>query len=176
MHWLEIFDRLRRDANDSAAWQALESQVRVWARLDIGGRGWDVVEDTVADTCASVVMALDRARAPETFAGFVRGHYLNARRAVLAPWLAPMLRLGETDPRAPELEPVDDRLWRALDHCLRQLPSREHTAVRLRYFEQAAYEHTAEVLNVNPGNARRIVFNGLARLRRCVRDVLAQPA
>jgi hypothetical protein len=162
MDWAEIYARLQRDANDLPPWTALERQVRGWARLDLWTRGTAVVDDVVADTCASVLL----------------GHYLNARRqAIAAP---PTQTLDDyqqpdahTDHAAGALE---DHRWEVVEGCLERLPPRERIAVDLRYFEEASAERIAEVLDVGIGNARRIVFNGLARLRQCVRALVAATA
>jgi RNA polymerase sigma factor (sigma-70 family) len=54
-----------------------------------------------------------------------------------------------------------------LGNCLERLPERDRRAVELRYFQDARTEHIARELQVSPVNARRIVFNGVNRLRKC---------
>jgi RNA polymerase sigma factor (sigma-70 family) len=177
MDWAEIYGRLQQDANDLPPWTALERQVHSWARLDLWTRGTAVVDDVVADTCASVLLGLVRARGAATFAGFVRGHYLNARRqAIAAP---PTQTLDDYRPDAHTdhtAGAVEDHRWEVVEGCLERLPPRERIAVDLRYFEEASAERIAAVLDVGIGNARRIVFNGLARLRQCVRTLVAATA
>src|SRR5688500_14797148 len=80
--WATIFTRLQRDPNDQPAWDALEVAIRRWAVNRLRGLSHDIVEDAVADMCASVVLDLDQARGSETFRGFVLGKCLNvAKRA-----------------------------------------------------------------------------------------------
>jgi RNA polymerase sigma factor (sigma-70 family) len=55
-----------------------------------------------------------------------------------------------------------------LSQCLGTLPQRERRAVELRFFQQASLAEMATALGVPEGNARRIVLNGLALLRRCM--------
>lgn len=150
----------------------LDAGVRAWARADLWNRGWTAVDDAVAESCADVVLAIEKARGAHTFAGFVRGVYLNVRRRAIAAARAPVTTLEGVDPPALPEEPIDVTEWRVLDGCLEALPDREREAVRLRYFEGAAAERIATTLAVTPGNARRIVFNGLAKVRRCAKEAL----
>jgi RNA polymerase sigma factor (sigma-70 family) len=72
-------------------------------------------------------------------------------------------------PAAPDPEPsIDDDALEWLYHCLTKLPPRERQAVDLRFFRDASQEEIARVLGVTTGNARRIVFNGVVRLRQCI--------
>lgn len=166
--WATICTRLRFDSNDQAAWDALEGRVRVWAVDRLRGLGSEIVEDAIADMCASVVMDLPAARGPDTFRGFVLGKCLNVAKGAF--------RLGQLErvslDRAVELADVpsataDDPRFAVLDHCLERLPERDRRAVELRYFAKARAEQIARELRVSEGNARRIVFNGVNRLRKC---------
>ena len=175
MDWPEIYSRLRADRNDAAAWGELESRVRRWARATLGEHGPDLVEDAVADTCTRVVLDLDNARGSDTFGGFTKGKFLNARKAAVA-WLRqPIVRLDEelelASPAADRPESRWDALYEILDRCLERLPRRDRLAVQLRYYEDAQAARIARELQVTEGNARRIVFNGVNRLRKC-----AQPS
>jgi RNA polymerase sigma factor (sigma-70 family) len=176
MHWEEIYERLAADREDVQAWRALEQRVRAWARANLRGRGAHLIEEAVADVCASVAVAFDRAHGARTFHGFVLGHGLNVRRELLKTRRALIVGLDDLDIAAPEddkdtFEPGDlDWLRRAL-HAL---PDRERRAVGLRYFEQASGAQIAQALGVSEVNARRIVFNGLRHLRQKRR--MAAPA
>ena len=169
MEWECIYARLVCDAEDAAAWQALARRVECWARAVFRGRGHQVTEDVVAETCASVALGLDSARGADTFAGFVYGHFLNARRR--------MLRVEFLSQRSESLDDMDlaadavedDQQPDAvveLRRALEFLPDRERRAIRLRYFSELPAVAIAAELGVTDGNARRIVFNGLRRLRR----------
>ena len=173
MDWPEIYSRLRADRNDAAAWGELEARVRRWARATLGEHGPDLVEDAVADTCTRVVLDLGDARGADTFAGFAKGKFLNARKAAVA-WLRqPIVRLDEElelpSPPAGRSESRWDALYEVLDRCLERLPRRDRLAVQLRYYEDAQAARIARELQVTEGNARRIVFNGVNRLRKCAR-------
>lgn len=166
--WATICTRLRCDANDRAAWDALEGRVRAWAFDRLRGLGSEIVEDAIADMCASVVLDIAAARGPETFRGFVLGKCLNVAKGAF--------RLAEVErvslDRAVELAAspsatADDPRFAVLDHCLERLPERDRRAVELRYFAKARAEQIARELRVSEGNARRIVFNGVNRLRKC---------
>jgi len=174
MEWAEIYRRLRRRLDDAEAWTALEEKVRRWARRDLWMRGAEVVDDVVADTCSDAVMGLAAARGAETFAGFVGGQYLNARRRALRA-LARTQSLGDMDPPEPVGEEgPDEEELAILRRCLAALPERERRALELRWLEEppVPYDTLATALAVTGGNARRIVFNALARLRRCVQESL----
>ncbi len=171
MDWPEIYSRLRADRNDAAAWGELEARVRRWARATLGEHGPDLVEDAVADTCTRVVLDLGAARGAETFGGFTKGKFLNARKAAIA-WLRqPIVRLDDelelASPSAARPESRWDALYEVLDRCLERLPHRDRLAVQLRYYEDAQAARIARERQVTEGNARRIVFNGVNRLRKC---------
>ena len=168
MEWETIYFRLTHDRDDALAWGALERHVARWARAVFSGRDHQMVEDVVAETCASVATGMGAARRPETFAGFTYGHFLNVRRRVL--------RLERLRDRAESAyvvdrggEPAeadpDPELLRQLRHALNELPNRQRRAVELRYFEQMPALRIAVELGVTEGNARRVVFNGIQHLR-----------
>ena len=177
MDWAVICTRLRADRTDQAAWDALASRVRGKARASLLGHGDDLVEDVVADTCAAVVMDLDAARGPETFKGFVIGKYLNALKGAirLLTTRRASLDVALDIPSASSSDVFDARLL-VLDRCLEGLPERDRRAVELRYFQEARAEHIARELQVSAVNARRIVFNGVNRLRRCAQAAVGASA
>jgi RNA polymerase sigma factor (sigma-70 family) len=55
----------------------------------------------------------------------------------------------------------DDQLWASV----RELPSKQRTAVALRYVADAPYEQISAVMGTTPEAARRNVHEGLKRLR-----------
>lgn len=163
-----MYVRLRRDRNDTAAWVAVERWVGIWARAVLARHGPDVVQDAIADTCASVAITFDRARGQATFRGFVLGHWLNVRRRVLESNTGTVLtRLEGIDipvDDVPDDEPDTEQLdW--LRGAIEDLPDRQRRALVLRYFNGCSAFQIADALNVSPINARRLVFNGLSRLR-----------
>jgi RNA polymerase sigma factor (sigma-70 family) len=168
MDWHEIYTRLTHDDDDVGAWASLEQRVRGWAGPEFARHGWHTVEDVVADTCSALALSLTRARGPETFAGFTFGCYLNARRRAFRARSEPSWNgldgLLATVPQEDHVAEEDDleHLHGALD----RLPHRERQAVFLRYFEELSAAGIASRLGVTETNARRIVCNGLARLRR----------
>jgi RNA polymerase sigma factor (sigma-70 family) len=168
--WTWIFAHLARDRNDAAALAALEARVLRWAeRKIVGVAARACREDVVAETCAEVIVNLDRARGPDTFAGFVLGYFLNARRHALYDTRWTHEPLEDYEPPAPIGDgPAPDELA-LLARCLAALPSRERLAVELRYLHDAATEQIAAALDVKPTNARQLVHAGLARLRRHAR-------
>jgi len=170
--WAEIYWRLATDRNDSRAFAALKRRVAGWAarQLAYSPALRAQCDDIVAETCSAAVVGLVRAYGADTFAGFVYGHYLNARRRALQNARQPVVLLGDIDPPAPvESEPSGDELA-LLEDCLAGLLPRERRAVELRYLKDTSVAEIASALGVTEGNARRIVFNGLTRLRRSARE------
>ncbi|MCC6178058.1 MAG: sigma-70 family RNA polymerase sigma factor [Chloroflexi bacterium] len=168
MEWPDIYRRLHADPNDVAGWSALEARVRLMARDRLGNLGYDAVEDALADTCASVLLDLDAARGSDTFSGFVRGKLWNVVKGVQRTAALRRTWADEVqDVPAPPSDDGYDSRYAILDRCLERLPPRDRRAVELRYFEQARAERIASELDVTEGNARRIVFNGVNRLRKC---------
>jgi RNA polymerase sigma factor (sigma-70 family) len=166
--WATICTRLLDDANDQAAWAALEARVRVWAFERLRDLGSEAVEDAVADMCTSVVLDLAAARGPETFRGFVLGKCLNVAKGAVrlaAYERVPLDRVVDLA-NASQLSDDDPR-FAVLDACLERLPERDRRAVELRFYAEARAEQIALELRVSAGNARRIVFNGVNRLRKC---------
>jgi RNA polymerase sigma factor (sigma-70 family) len=166
MEWDEIYKRLEHDMNDPTAWSALERRVKTWARRDFSRAGQHIVDDATADTCAAIALRLVGARGAETFAGFAYGHYLNTRRNIRRGSAVNLQPIGTQDFAAPEADdgPDPDALAR-LQREIAALPQRERVAVTMRYFEDCNSERIAAALGVTSGNARRILFNGLSRLR-----------
>jgi RNA polymerase sigma factor (sigma-70 family) len=166
MDWEQIYHRLASDTNDAEAWAALERRARIWARAVFWKHGRDAIEDVVADTCAAIALGLSGARGAETFAGYAYGQFLNARRRMLRNGLPSGVPLGTFDIAAPlEEDELDTDSLMRLRHALATLPQRERTAVTMRYFHELSSASIATELGVTDGNARRILFNGLRRLR-----------
>jgi len=166
MDWEQIYQRLAADTNDAPAWAALDQRVRGWARAVFWKHGNHAIDDVVADTCAAVALGMRGARGPQTFAGFTYGHYLNARRRMLRSGLSSGVPLGTIDVAAPaEADELDPETLTRLRAALDRLPRRERAAVTLRYFNELPSTRIAAELGVTDGNARRILFNGLRRLR-----------
>jgi RNA polymerase sigma factor (sigma-70 family) len=173
MDWESIYLRLTRDCEDALAWRALERRVESWAHAVFRGSGSSIVEDVVAETCASVALGIVGARGPETFSGFVYGHFLNVRRrtfrAVFSSQSSQSLDGVEIAAAAAADGPDPDAIA-LLHQALVHLPDRERRAVTLRYFHELPSAGIAAELGVTSGNARRIVFNGLRRLRTHLRS------
>jgi RNA polymerase sigma factor (sigma-70 family) len=166
--WATICTRLQLDTNDHAAWDALVVRVRSLAHKQLRGRDPDLIEDAIADMCASVVLDIESARGPDTFKGFVIGKCLNVMKGAIRTASRERVPLDDLPelPAAGSLD-ADDPRFVVLDRCLEGLPDRDRRAVELRYYAEARAEQIARELRVTEGNARRIVFNGVNRLRKC---------
>jgi DNA-directed RNA polymerase specialized sigma24 family protein len=180
MRWEEIYSRLVRDREDAGAWAALEYRVRTWARRAFRQQGWQLAasgeagEAVVAETCASVAVTLDSARGAETFAGFVCGHFLDARRRVTGQHqhagtdtVAPVGgNAGAGAPTRPGGDGPTAAQLGSLHRALVDLPELERRAVALCFLEGRSAAEVGVALRVGEADARRIVFTGVARLRR----------
>jgi RNA polymerase sigma-70 factor, ECF subfamily len=170
VEWSEIYDRLVVDPNDAGGWSALLRRVHGWARTRLASAdGW-VLDEVSADTCSAVALKMSLARGRDTFATFVYGYFLNACRRYIRYRDAGMknVALDEIDvPAPPAYDPEQARIA-AITTCLESLPPRDRQAVTMRYLQEASPAAIAEALGVNDGYARRIVFNGLQRIRDCV--------
>ncbi|MFN0070309.1 MAG: sigma-70 family RNA polymerase sigma factor [Chloroflexota bacterium] len=173
--WSEIYDLLLSNRADAEAYSALSRRVARWAdrQLTSPPSLRELREDVVAHACSATVMGLDQAYGADTFAGFVYGQFLSARRRYLR-----LVRLecvpidGLQIAEPTEHQPAADELA-LLQRCLMELTPRERSAVELRYFANVSSREIGQALGVTEVNARRIVFNGLAQLRR--RASLAWP-
>jgi RNA polymerase sigma factor (sigma-70 family) len=168
--WPQIYTRLQRDPEDGDAFAWLERRVTRWVERQLLHPSLRAHhEDVVADTCAAVLTSVDDAYGAETFSAFVYGLYLNARRRAFRIAREPAVPLGALDhvEHTPSHPDPDEILL--LGHCLKELPDRERRAIELRYLSDASTAEIARALNVSESNARRIVFNGLRRLRKSMR-------
>ncbi len=175
MDWPEIYREFEQDRNSVVAWEALQDRVRAWAQRDLWGRGAHVVEDAIANTCADVVIAFDKAHGAETFVGFALGHYRTVRRYLLEPPRIPTVRIGETfDPPAPvEVErPAGEAIFEKLEQCVGMLPPRERQAVELHYLKGVPYADVAMAMGVSVVYARQLAFLGKAGVRRCMDEAV----
>ena len=171
VEWPTIYARLKDDANDADALAALTAGIAPWVERHLRHPMLRPHrEDVLAETCSAAVTAISSAYGPETFMSFVYGHYLNARRRVRQGTRIRTVPLEEADgPLSPGDSPAPDELI-LLEQCLATLPPRERRAVELRYLLGASDRQIAAALDVTAVNARRIVCNGLQRLRRRARQ------
>ena len=170
MEWGEIYERLTTTPNDEEGWSALVARARGWARTRLATTDSWILDEIAGDTCSAAILKLSLARGREGFATFVYGYFQNACRGYLRyrDDLEKRTSLDAVQVQAPSSYDPDESRHAAIKHCLDGLPPRERQAVVLRYFEEASPAAIAEVLGVNDGYARRIVFNGLKRIRDCV--------
>jgi RNA polymerase sigma factor (sigma-70 family) len=167
MGWEDIYQSLISDTEDYQAWKLLERKVHAWARATFWKYGHDAIDDVVAETCAAVALSLTGARGADSFRGFVYGHFLNARRRILKMVVPSGYPLGGMDVPAPldHDDRVDAEMLARLRQALSRLPQRERTAILMRYFLNRNSAEIALKLGVTSGNARRIIFTGMSRLR-----------
>jgi RNA polymerase sigma factor (sigma-70 family) len=168
--WGEIYDRLTADPNDEIGWAELLARARGWARTRLATMDTWVIDEVAGDTCSAAILKLSLAKGRETFATFVYGYFQNARRSYIRyrDDLARRTSIEELDLPAPSSYDPDEGHLAAIKRCLDSLPERDRQAVVMRYFEEASPSKIADELGVNDNYARRIVFNGLQRIRDCI--------
>ncbi|MBI3973660.1 MAG: sigma-70 family RNA polymerase sigma factor [Chloroflexi bacterium] len=170
LDWAGMYEALMRNRDDPTAWFSLEQRVRTWAREALATRGTHVIEDAVADTCAEVLVSLERAYGAETFDGFCYGKFLNVRRKYWQDGKR-VQPLGDDDMAAPEddgPDPVELALLRQCLEWLKVAHPKERCAVDLRFFSDRSATAIGEVIGVHAGYARQIVSRGVAHLRKCI--------
>jgi RNA polymerase sigma factor (sigma-70 family) len=169
MEWSEIHAHLTQDLNDAPAWNALNKRVRGWAARALRQLGPDIVDDVVADTCSTIAVNFGRARGAQTFRGFVLGTFWNERRRVLRQREPSITPLDGVEVAAPESRSELDKHYPpVLLSGLATLKERERQALLLRFVEDCSTLEVATALGVQPGNVRRILSEGRARLRKYV--------
>ena len=167
MDWPDAFGTIKRNPDHAEAFGWLKAQILRWSRRDLWNRYPAAVDDVVAVTCERVVLNIHKARAPETFAGFVIGHYKNVLRIYLR-------EMKQDSDKKPIDDDVPDRRFEVgpvleeLLDCLRRLEGREKEAIEGRFLDGMTYPYLSKVLKVRPGNCRRIVFNAMEKLRACM--------
>jgi RNA polymerase sigma factor (sigma-70 family) len=176
LQWLEIYKRIKRDPNDLQAFTCLKNRIDRWAKRDFWKHGGLWIDDVVADTCFAVVEHIHDAFGEKTFCAFVVGHYWNVRRRFFkeVQYNIENIPVEEVDPANPPADPEEDRSLAYLLDCIDRLAERERIAINMRWRDEQPYEEVARTLKVKSGNARRIVFNAIQMLGKCIQNKRAQ--
>ncbi len=168
MSFEQIHDRLSVDVNDEAALADFRSHILRWVVSD-GIMDHQVVggEDVINLTLYLVLVGFRSSRGRETFIGFVRGHYRNARRDA---WR----RRPEVPSGLQILEQFDDCLRLTEQHlkeclgALRASNPKRLRAIILREVKGSDYRTIAATLEISEQNARQSVSRGKQALRECI--------
>lgn len=168
MSFEQIHDRMSLDPKDETAVSDLRSQILRWViddrimdHLVVGG------EDVINGAIYSVLVTFRNSRGRETFKGFVRGHYLNARKkAWRDPEVVP-LDLQVHDRFDDGLPITDFYLGECLE-TLRDANPKQFRAVMMRDFNHCEYSEIALRLGIAPDFARQTVSRGHRALRECL--------
>jgi DNA-directed RNA polymerase specialized sigma24 family protein len=142
----------------------LDAHGRDVHRFLIASVGRHDADDCYQDTCLAALRAYPRLREAANLRGWLftiahRKAIDHVRRRRRAP--APVGDPPDTQP-TPGPEPPDGTLWAAV----RALPSKQRTAVALRYTLDAEYALIAAAMEISEDAARRNVHEGLKRLRK----------
>ncbi len=142
--------------------QLLDAHARDVHRFLVASVGRHDADDCFQETWLSALRAYPRLRDASNLRGWILtvAHrkaidHVRARRRQPVPVAAV--------PEQPGPEPAgrDDQLWERV----RELPSKQRTAVALRYVTDSAYSEIAAVMATSEEAARRNVHEGLKRLR-----------
>jgi len=150
------------DANRDAVWRLLVS---------VAGAG--EAEDCFQETFIAALRAYPRLRADSNLRAWVLtiahrkaldAHRSRARRAVPVADIDPVLDVNPAGGGARPQAPRDEELWDAV----RGLPTRQRSAVVLRYVGDLPHRDIAAAIGCSEQAARRSLHEGLANLRRVV--------
>jgi len=104
-------------------------------------------------------------RHPEAFEWYLRRTLVNLtrshfrRRRTERDYLAAQPR---REPAAPAADPSEqDAMW----HTLQQLPTKQRTAIVLRYYEDLSDAQVADAMRCPVGTVKSLIHRGLERLR-----------
>jgi RNA polymerase sigma-70 factor (sigma-E family) len=133
--------------------EQLNSMVRL-AYAILYDRG--VAEDVVHEAFIKVARSWHRIDSPEPY----------LRRAVVNESISRIRRRGREgayrpDPPSPVLPPELDETWRALE----RLPTRQRTALALRYYADLTVDQVAAAMNVPSGTVKSLIHRGLTSLK-----------
>jgi RNA polymerase sigma factor (sigma-70 family) len=145
------------DAHRDAVWRFLVASV-----------GAGEADDCFQETFIAALRAYPRLRADSNLRAWVLtiahrkaldAHRARARRAL------PMAEIGALDGRgAPEAALPDQALWDAVQ----ELPTRQRSAVVLRYVADLPHRDIASAIGCSEEAARRSLHEGLTKLRKAV--------
>ena len=166
MSFEQIHDRLSVNPNDEAAAADLRSHLLRWVIHEgimdhwVFGR-----EDVINETLYLVLIRFRNSRGRETFRGFVRGHYMNARReARQNTWVVPIPE-PPVDPPGP---PIDEHYLGDCLETLRASNPNQFRAIIMREVNGCDYPTIAATLGIAETNARQSVSRGKQALRECI--------
>ena len=74
--------------------------------------------------------------------------------------------IGQEGLEAIEKQDLIERLHETLEDCLEKLPATEGDAIRSRYYKNQSFKEIAQEQGIKEEKARRLIGNGLKRLRR----------
>jgi RNA polymerase sigma-70 factor (ECF subfamily) len=156
---------------EAALYRRFARRIELYGLRHLGSR--TAAEDLVQQVIVSVLSAVrdGRLQNPESLAGFVLGTCRNLasdarRRARKQRELEREGPGGDVVTWPPSLHETDvARLF----GCMRALPERDATVVRMSFWEDRAAEEISERLGVSTGNVRVIRHRAIVKLAECLR-------
>ena len=167
MSFEQIHDRLSINLKDQGSYEDLEDHIKGWIRSDGVHDQVHAGGAVLNDTLFRVFTGFHRARGRETFRGFVRGHYMNARKEA---WRNPQevpLDLQIHDRFDDGLPVTEQHLGNCLE-TLRVSNPNQLRAIIMREVNGCDYPTIAATLGIAETNARKSVSRGKQALRECI--------
>lgn len=138
------------------------------AYLITGDRG--LAEDIVQDAFVMLAARLLHLRDPDGLAPYLRQIIVNLTNAYFRRRKVERryLEREATHPQPPQGPDVAERdaVWA----LLRALPTRQRTAIVLRFYEDLSVAQTADVMRCSPGTVKSLVSRGVDALRPVIAD------
>ncbi|MDQ3986807.1 MAG: SigE family RNA polymerase sigma factor [Actinomycetota bacterium] len=126
-------------------------------------------EDIVQEAFVRIVGRFKQRKHPDVFEAYLRRTVVNLsrnhfRRLKREREFVSRQRTQEFQDSEPQLIDSRDDLWRAL----LDLPSRQRTAIVLRYFVDLTEQECADVMGSSPGAVKSAMHRGMEALRRAM--------
>jgi len=168
--WLAVLDALQR--GDRVALvkvtRVITGYLARFGAYDLRDSWDDLFQDVLMALIASVRKGA--LREPEAFISYTG----TITRNKLADWLrrnrrntpsAPQPGVGGADPDPPQTAPADPDIRIDLQRALAELPERQRQVMEIVYLQGQTYEEASRRLGIPFGTLKRLLTDGLARLR-----------
>lgn len=126
----------------------------------------DLAEDLVQDAFVRLAGRLLHLRDPGGFEPYLRRTIVNLANAHFRRRKVERRYLEQQKTKRPEVGPGPDISTReAMRSALLGLPTRQRTAIVLRFYEDLSEAQTAELMGCRPGTVKSLVSRGMSKLK-----------